>query len=195
MAGSPINLNFMSLVQIFLIAFALAMDAFAVSVAAGFSIPKVRIRHALTYGAWFGGFQAIMPLAGWLGGRSLSRYISEIDHWIAFGLLVLIGGKMIYESFQIEEVEKEKNPLDTKVLFLLAVATSIDAFAVGLSFALLKVTVLLPVVIIGVVTFVLSYAGVYLGAKGSHFFERKIEVVGGLILIAIGIKILWSHLA
>jgi putative Mn2+ efflux pump MntP len=184
----------MSLVQIFLIAFALAMDAFAVSVAAGFAIPKVRIRHALTYGLWFGAFQAIMPLAGWLGGRTLSRYISEIDHWIAFGLLLLIGGKMIYESFQIEEVEKEKNPLDTKVLFILALATSIDALAVGLSFALLNVTVLLPVVIIGVVTFILSYAGVYIGAKGGHFFERKIEVVGGLILIAIGLKILWSHL-
>lgn len=185
----------MSIIQIFLIAFALAMDAFAVSVAAGFAIPKVRIRHALTYGLWFGAFQAIMPLAGWLGGRSLARYINEVDHWIAFGLLVLIGGKMIYESFQIEEVEKERNPLDTKVLFVLAVATSIDALAVGLSFALLQVTVLLPIVTIGVVTFLLSFAGVYIGAKGGHFFERKIEVLGGLILIAIGIKILWSHLA
>lgn len=184
----------MSLLQIFLIAFALAMDAFAVSVAAGFSIPKVRVRHAFTYAAWFGAFQAIMPLAGWLGGLTLARYINEIDHWIAFGLLLLVGGKMIYESFQIEEQEKPKNPLDIKVLFLLAVATSIDAFAVGLSFALLNVTVLLPIVVIGAVTFGLSYAGVYLGAKGSHFFERKIEVVGGLILIAIGIRILWTHL-
>ncbi len=185
----------MSLLQIFLIAFALAMDAFAVSVAAGFAIPRVRLRHAFTYAAWFGGFQAIMPLAGWLGGRSLSRYISEIDHWIAFGLLVLIGGKMIYESFRIEEQEKVKDPLDLKVLFLLAVATSIDALAVGLSFALLNVTVLLPILVIGVVTFIMSFAGVYLGEKGSHFFERKIEVIGGLILIVIGIKILWSHLA
>lgn len=185
----------MSILQIFLIAFALAMDAFAVSIAEGFAIPKVRIRHALTYAAWFGGFQAVMPLAGWFGGIKLAKYISEIDHWIAFGLLILVGGKMIYESFQIEEVEKEKNPLDVKVLFMLAVATSIDAFAVGLSFALLNVTVLLPIVIIGVVTFCLSYAGVYLGSKGSHFGEQKIEVAGGLVLIAIGIKILWSHLA
>jgi putative Mn2+ efflux pump MntP len=184
----------MSLLQIILIAFALALDAFAVSVAAGFSIPKVRVRHAVTYAAWFGGFQAVMPLAGWCGGRTLARYISEVDHWIAFGLLALVGGKMIYESFRIEEQEKPKDPLDVKMLFLLAVATSIDAFAVGLSFALLNVTVFLPVLIIGVVTFGMSYAGVYLGAKGSHFFERKIEVVGGLILIAIGIKILWSHL-
>ena len=136
-----------------------------------------------------------MPLAGWFGGITLAKSISEIDHWIAFGLLVLIGGKMIYEAFRIEEQEKVKDPLDVRMLFLLAVATSIDAFAVGLSFALLKVTVLLPILVIGVVTFCLSYAGVYLGAKGSHFGEQKIEIAGGLILIAIGIKILWSHWA
>lgn len=184
----------MPLLQILLIAVALALDAFAVSVAGGFAIRRVRHRHALTYGAWFGGFQALMPLLGWLGGITLTRYISRIDHWIAFALLTAIGGKMIYESFQIKEVEESKNPLSVRTLFLLAVATSIDALAVGLSFAVLKVTVFIPVLVIGLVTFVLSYVGVHLGARGSHFFERKIEVAGGLILIAIGIRILYTHL-
>ena len=184
----------MPILQIVLIAFALAMDAFAVSVAGGFAIRRVRLRHALTYGLWFGGFQALMPLLGWLGGMTLTNYISSIDHWIAFVLLSGIGGKMIYESFQIKEVEESKDPLEPKTLFLLAVATSIDALAVGISFALLKVTVFIPALVIGVVTFGMSYVGVYIGAKGSHFFERKIEVAGGVILIAIGCKILWSHL-
>lgn len=184
----------MSLIQLIFIAFALAMDAFAVSVAGGFAIRRVHVRHALTYAVWFGGFQALMPLLGWAGGLTLAPYISSIDHWIAFVLLVGIGGNMIYESFQIKAVEEPKNPLDGKVLFLLAVATSIDALAVGLSFAFLKVRVFLPILLIGVVTFCMSYAGVYLGAKGSHFFERKIEVAGGVILIAIGVKILISHL-
>lgn len=185
----------MSITEILLIAFALAMDAFAVSIATGFSIRQVRIKHALTMGLWFGIFQAVMPVAGWYGGRTLHKFMSGFDHWIAFVLLAFIGGKMIYESMHIEEKEQEKkDPLGVRIMFVLAVATSVDAFAVGLSLALLRVSILLPVIVIGVITFIMSFAGVYIGARGSHFFERKIEVAGGLILIGIGVKILLSHL-
>ena len=187
--------NIMSITEILLISFALAMDAFAVSVASGFIIRQVRIKHALTMGLWFGVFQAIMPVAGWYGGKTLYNFMSGFDHWVAFVLLAFIGSKMIYESLRIKDIEEDKkDPMNMRILFILAVATSIDAFAVGLSLAFLKVSILLPVLVIGAVTFAMSFAGVYIGARGSHFFEKKIEIIGGLILIGIGIKIFLSYI-
>jgi len=120
---------------------------------------------------------------------SLRRFIAGGGHWIAFGLLVFIGGKMIYESFKIESAENRRDPLNMRVLFILAVATSMDALAVGVTFAMLGVSIVTPAIFIGVITFVLSCAGVRLGAAGAHFFEKKVEIIGGLVLIAIGIEI------
>ena len=178
----------------FLVALALAMDTFAVSIAGGISARQFKVRHALTLGIWFGGFQALMPLLGWIGGTRLKAFISGLDHWIAFGLLFLIGCKMIYEAFKIEEAENKPSVPPAHVMFVLAVATSIDAFAVGLSFAMINVPIVLPVIVIGLVTFGMSAIGVWIGTKGIRFFEKKIEIAGGLILIAIGVKILLSHL-
>lgn len=168
------------------------MDAFAVSITSGITVRHLRIKHALKIALFFGFFQAIMPIIGWLSGMSLRNIISGFDHWIAFGLLSIIGCKMIYESFKLK---KEKiNPQNIYILFILSIATSIDALAVGLSLSFLKVAIILPAIIIGVVTFLLSFFGVYVGNKVGHFFERKIEMIGGLVLIGIGLKILIEHL-
>lgn len=131
----------MTLLTIILLAFALAMDAFAVSIASGIAIKDLKIKHSLIIAAWFGIFQAIMPLLGWVGGLRLQRFISGIDHWVVFGLLLFIGIKMIYEAYRIESVEDKSNPMDVSVLFILSIATSIDALAAGFSFALLNVSV------------------------------------------------------
>jgi len=176
------------------IAFGLAMDAFAVSITSGITIKNLRINNALKIALFFGLFQAIMPVIGWLAGLSLKDFISEIDHWIAFGLLSFIGCKMIYESITLQSNEKQIDPLNVYVLLMLSVATSIDALAVGVSFAFLKVSIVTPVVIIGTVTFLLSYLGVYIGDRIGHFFENKIEIAGGLLLIGIGLKILIESL-
>jgi len=135
-----------------------------------------------------------MPLIGWSAGLSFRDFISGIDHWIAFGLLSLIGCKMIYESSKMEVNSKKIDPLNVYVLLMLSIATSIDALAVGLSLSFLNVSIALPAIIIGVVTFLLSIFGVYLGNRFGHYFERKIEIIGGLILIGIGIRILINHL-
>ncbi len=184
----------MRLVTIIFIALALAMDAFAVSIASGITIKHLKIKHAFTIAIWFGLFQAIMPLLGWLGGIKLKTFMGGADYWIAFGLLVFIGCKMIYEAFKMEEVEKKTNPLEVYVLFILSVATSIDALAAGISFAILDVAIITPIIIIGAITFVMSFAGVWIGDKFGHFFEKKIEIAGGLILIGIGIKILLQNI-
>ena len=180
----------MDILSIVLIAVGLAMDAFAVSITSGITIKRLKINNALKIALFFGLFQAVMPIIGWLAGLSLRGYISAIDHWIAFGLLSFIGCKMIYESITVQSSEKEINPLNVYVLLVLSVATSIDALAVGVSFAFLKVPIITPVIIIGTVTFSLSYLGVYLGDRIGSFFENKIEIAGGLLLIGIGIKIL-----
>lgn len=170
------------------------MDAFAVSVSSGISIQNVRVRDALLIAAAFGFFQCMMPIAGWALGFSVQSLVSMWDHWIAFGLLALIGGKMIYESFQLDTDSKPSDPRKLGVLLLLAIATSIDALATGLSFAFLNVTIITPSIIIGCVTFLISLVGVLIGKKIGHFFEKKIEIIGGLILIGIGLKILVQHL-
>ncbi|MDD5773771.1 MAG: manganese efflux pump MntP family protein [bacterium] len=183
----------MNIFTIIIIGIALSMDVFAISVTSGAAIKDLKINHVLKIAFFFGLIQSGMFLIGDLLGFSMRDLISGIDHWISFSLLSLIGGKMIYESFQIGD-DVKRDPHDTFVLIALAVATSIDAFAVGLSFALLKVPVFLPALIIGVVTFVISSIGVLIGEKIGHFFENKIEIAGGLILIAIGVKILFEHI-
>ena len=185
----------MNLLTIFLIALALSMDAFAVSIASGIAIKRLRLGHALTIALWFGIFQAIMPLIGWLGGINLCDLLSSVDHWVVFGLLTLIGVKMIWEAFKIEPIEKTSNPLDIRILFALSLVTSIDALATGVSFALLGIPVVMPVIIIGAVTFLTSFAGVWIGDRSGRFFGKKIEILAGIILIGIGIKVLISHLA
>jgi putative Mn2+ efflux pump MntP len=184
----------MKIWTILVIALGLAMDAFAVSVVTGSLYKEFKVRHALRMALFFGGFQAVMPLIGFLAGLGLKGYIAPYDHWVAFTLLCFVGGKMIYESFRIDAAEKDRNPADLFVLIVLSFATSIDALAVGITLSLLKASLALAVTIIGLVTFVLSYGGVLIGKRFGHFFESKVEIIGGLILIAIGIKIVVEHL-
>ena len=184
----------MNLITIVLIALGLAMDAFAVSIVAGSVYRELHVRHAFRMALFFGAFQAVMPLLGSLAGLGLKAYISPYDHWIAFGLLAFVGGKMIYEAFEIESAEKNLDPSNLMILLALSVATSIDALAVGVTLSLLTRSIAVAVLIIGLITFVLSYAGVVIGKRFGHFFESRIEIVGGLVLIAIGLKILLSHL-
>ena len=184
----------MHIITVIAVAFGLATDAFAVSVASGFTINKLEVRHAFRIAVFFGAFQAIMPLIGWLAGLSLRDWIVNVDHWVAFGLLACIGAKMIYESFKLKTDKKQINPLDLSVLLMLSVATSIDALAVGVTFAFLAVAIAWPIIIIGLVTFATSFLGVFIGDRFGHLFESKIELLGGLVLIAIGFKILLEHL-
>ncbi len=184
----------MGLVTIFIIAVGLAMDAFAVSIASGTLYKKLNIRHGLRMAVFFGGFQSIMPLIGSLAAMSFVEYIESYDHWVAFGLLGAVGGKMIYESFKIKAANERADASNMLVLLLLSVATSIDALAVGVTLPMVDAPVAITVTIIGVVTFVLSYIGVLIGSKVGHLFENRIEAVGGIILIGIGIKILLGHM-
>lgn len=184
----------MDIIIIIFIAFGLAMDAFAVSITSGLTIKHLRINNALKIAIFFGSFQAIMPLIGWSAGFGFRDFISGVDHWVTFGLLSIVGCKMIYESSKMGSNEKKIDPLNVYVLFILSIATSIDALAVGLSLSFLNVPIALPAIIIGVVAFLLSLVGVYIGNRIGHFFERKIEIIGGVILIGIGVKILIEHL-
>ncbi|MEG4280790.1 manganese efflux pump MntP family protein [Microcoleus sp. MON1_C1] len=177
-----------------LLSLGLAADAFAVAVSSGLAIKHMKVNKALKIALFFGGFQALMPVLGWLLGLSFSFLITPIDHWIAFGLLSFIGGRMIYESLQSEECEKKFNPLDTGTLITLSVATSIDALAVGLGFAVLKDSIAPAVTAIGFITFFLAFAGVFIGHKCGNLFANKIEILGGAILIFIGSRILFLHL-
>ncbi len=184
----------MDLVTIIVIAVGLAMDAFAVSIVSGSVYQQLHVRHALRMAVFFGGFQAFMPLIGSLVGMSVKDYIADYDHWVAFGLLAAVGGKMIYESFKIKSAEKNLDPSNVLVLLVLALATSIDALAIGITLSLIVSSIAIAVIIIGLVTFVLSYLGVCIGKRFGHFFENKIEALGGIILIGLGIKILFEHL-
>lgn len=183
----------MDIITIVFIAIALAMDAFAVSVASGAAYKQLHVKHTLRIAVFFGGFQAVMPLVGALAGLSFKEYIADYDHWVAFVILSAVGGKMIYESFKITEAQKEYNPSNILVLLALSIATSIDALAIGITLSLVAASIVAAVIVIGLVTFLLSYLGVMLGKKFGHIFENKIEVVGGLVLIALGVKILLEH--
>jgi putative Mn2+ efflux pump MntP len=183
------------LASILLIAVGLAMDAFAVSIVTGSVYRELHVKHALRMALFFGGFQAAMPVIGFLAGLGMKEYIVHVDHWVAFGLLSFVGGKMVFEAFQIESAEKNRDPSNLLILLALSIATSIDALAVGITLSLLTSAIALAVTLIGLITFGLSFAGVYLGKRFGHFFESRIEIVGGLILIAIGLKILIEHLS
>lgn len=183
----------MDLFSMVMIAVALAMDAFAVSLCKGTAIRSPGIRDLLIVGVWFGGFQALMPVFGYLLGDSLYSYIAEVDHWIAFGLLLIIGLNMIRESISQKE-EDVNGDLGIRIMFFLAVATSIDAFAVGITFAMEGSDIVLGAAIIGIVTLALSAVGMKVGALFGDLLGKKAELLGGIVLIAIGVKILLEHL-
>ncbi len=183
----------MDLFSILVIAVGLAMDAFAVSVASGVSIKDIGLRQTLTIAASFAIFQALMPIIGWSAGLSFRTYIAAYDHWIAFILLAGIGARMIYEARKLEKDEDVETVMSGGRLLLLSIATSIDALAVGLSFSILNITILTPALIIGFITGGMSHGGIIIGSKVGHLFEGKIEIVGGIILILIGLKILLEH--
>lgn len=184
----------MTLVEIFLIGIALSMDAFAVAVCKGLAMPKINYRHTLWIALYFGVFQALMPLIGWFLGSQFARYITKFTPWIAFLLLAYIGGNMIRESFSKDEEEK-KPGVSQKELLLLALATSIDALAVGVTFSFVDLTlpIGLTVAVIGCTTFALSFGGVCIGHLFGAKYKNRAEFAGGAILILIGIKILLEH--
>ena len=184
------------MVEIFLIAVSLALDAFAVSVSSGISIPGFGPRQAVKMGLWFGTFQFLMPLLGWLLGSSVSQYIEAVDHWVAFGLLAVIGGKMAWESLRRGCGEEDEAPpdLSARRLCVLAIATSIDALAVGITFAFLHVQIVPAITFIGVTTFILSVIGVKIGNLFGAKYKSYAEIAGGIVLILLGTKILLEHL-
>jgi len=183
----------MTLTTLFIIAVGLSMDACAVAICKGLAMQKSSLKKAMLVGLWFGGFQALMPAVGYLLGSQFEKYIAGIDHWIAFILLGIIGGNMIKEALSQEE-ECADASLAPKAMFLLAIATSIDALAAGVTFAFLQVDILPAVVFIGVITFVLSTIGVKIGNIFGCRFKSKAELAGGIILIIMGTKILLEHL-
>ena len=183
----------MSVIELLVLALGLSMDAFAVSICKGLSVPKLQAKHCLICGVYFGGFQALMPLIGWALGIRFQSMITNIDHWIAFALLAVIGANMIKESFSKEE-ECPDASFGFKTMLTLAVATSIDALAVGVTFAFLDVSIVPAVLLIGATTFVCSAVGVKIGNVFGNRFQSKAEFLGGLVLIAIGLKILIEHL-
>ncbi|MCI2048797.1 MAG: manganese efflux pump MntP family protein [Lachnospiraceae bacterium] len=196
----------MTILELFLIAVGLSMDAFAVSVCKGLAMPKLKARSMLIIGAWFGGFQALMPVLGWLLGAGFSGKIQKVDHWIAFILLALVGGNMIREA--IGEAKRnrdgcdcasdktaDKAQTDVKTMFMLAVATSIDALAVGVTFAFLNVNIIEAALFIGIITFTISAAGVYVGHRFGERWSYRAEFAGGAVLCILALKILIQHLA
>ena len=191
----------MDLITLLFLAVGLSMDAFAVSICKGLATPKLSMKHLVVVGAWFGGFQAIMPMAGYLLGIRFVNLITQITPWIAFTLLVLIGLNMLREAFS-KEKEEADDSLDFKTMLLLAIATSIDALAVGVTFACVPVAIinaneflntLLAVIIIGITTFFLSMLGVKIGNMFGERYKRKAEIAGGVILILLGIRIILQH--
>ena len=184
----------MTVIEIFLFAIALSMDTFAVGICYGLSMPKVIIKKAIIVGLYFGVFQAIMPVIGYYATSLFSYYVIAYDHWIAFVLLSFIGGKMIYGSFKNDGAVKEEASIKPRVMLPLAIATSIDALAVGVSFSFLQVNILLATLIIGITTFIISIAGVKIGNVFGAKYKSKAEFTGGTVLILMGIKILLEHL-
>ncbi|MBQ8929699.1 MAG: manganese efflux pump [Oscillospiraceae bacterium] len=178
------------MLYIFLIAVSLALDAFAVSITSGLTVKGFNIRHSLLMGVYFGAFQFIMPLLGWLLGSTVSHYVSRFGPWISFILLAFIGGRMVYSALRDNDDEAGETSLTHRRLLLLAVATSIDAFAVGVSFAFMRINIWGACTVIGVVAFAMSIIGGQIGGRLSGVFQKRAEVIGGLVLIGIGIKIL-----
>ncbi len=184
----------MELTEILLIGIGLSMDAFAVSICKGFSIKNLNLKKSFTVGLYFGGFQAIMPLIGYFLGSVFTNFLLAIDHWIAFILLSLIGGNMIIETLKSNGNENYNDSLDFKSMLILSIATSIDALAVGITFAFLNVNVSIAASLIGLITFIISFIGVNIGNKFGSKYGNKAQILGGIVLIIIGIKILIEHL-
>lgn len=184
----------MNLMTLFVLAVGLSMDAFAVAVCKGLAMRKITLGKMAVVGAWFGGFQALMPAIGYVLGYQFKDHIMAVDHWIAFALLVFIGINMIRESRKEEDEMTEDDSLKPRTMFILAVATSIDALAVGITFAFLEVNILAAVSFIGVITFVLSMAGVRVGNVFGTRYKSRAELAGGVILVLLGVKILLEHL-
>ena len=186
-------------IELLLMGVGLAMDAFAVSVCKGLSMKKLNKKQAVVIGLYFGGFQALMPFIGWVLGSQFQQYITSIDHWIAFILLGFIGGKMVIEAVkewnEEDIVEVKDQPLDHKNMFMLAIATSIDALAVGITFAFLETPIIEAITIIGITTMIISIIGVVVGNFFGGKYKHKAELVGGVILILLGLKILIEHLS
>lgn len=182
----------MSIAELFVLAIGLSMDAFAVSICKGLSLGKIKMKHMMIAGAWFGGFQALMPLLGYFLGSFFSEMITKYAHWIAFVLLLFLGGKMVKEAFS--EEEKLEACMDSKNMFLLAIATSMDALAVGVTFAFLQVTIVPAVTFIGVITFICSAVGVKIGSIFGDKYSKRAQIAGGIILILIGVEILLDGL-
>lgn len=183
------------IVELFFIALGLSMDAFAVALCKGLNMRAYNRKYTFLIAAFFGGFQALMPLLGWLLGTQFARYIRDFDHWVAFILLAFIGGKMVYESFKKDECcAKREEAFDIKELLMLSIATSIDALAAGVTFAFLSVNIFGAVLLIGTVTFILSASGVAIGNRFGIRYKNKAEFIGGLALILMGTKILLEHL-
>ena len=184
------------IVELFFIALGLSMDAFAVALCKGLNMRVYNRKYSILIAAFFGGFQALMPLIGWLLGTQFARYIKDFDHWVAFLLLAFIGGKMVYESFKKDDCccEKKEESFNFRELVMLSVATSIDALAAGVTFAFFKVNIFGAVLLIGTVTFILSASGVAIGNRFGIRYKNKAEFIGGLALIIMGIKILLEHL-
>lgn len=178
----------MSLIELFILAVGLSMDAFAVSICKGLSLRKIKAKHMCIAGLWFGGFQALMPLIGYFLGSFFAEMIEQYDHWVAFILLAIIGGNMIKESFGKDE--NVDSAMDFKSMLLLAIATSIDALAVGVTFAFLQVQIVPAVSFIGVVTFIFSAVGIKIGSLFGTKYKSKAELFGGIVLVLIGLKIL-----
>ncbi len=186
----------MGVTEIIIIAFGLAMDAFAVSIGKGLSVKRIKLRHSMSVGLWFGGFQALMPLVGYMLGVSFSSLVSHIDHWIAFILLGLIGVNMIREATSKEECDcKSGRDFSSRQMFLLAVATSIDALAVGVSLAFLGANIWMTMAVVGVITMILSMIGLRIGNMFGCRYKSRAEILGGCVLILIGSKILIEHMS
>lgn len=183
----------MHITELLVLAVGVSMDAFAVSICKGLSVCQVRPKHAGIAALWFGGFQALMPLAGYFAGVAFTDFVSSVDHWIAFVLLGIIGGKMVKESFEKEECACTTPDFSFRTMLAMAVATSIDALAVGISLAFLKVNIWLAVLIIGLTTGAFSAAGIYIGNIFGNKYKSKAELAGGVILIIMGTKILLDH--
>lgn len=190
----PLKSFAMTFIELLLIAVGLSMDAFSVSICKGLTTKKFSWRMALICGLWFGLFQALMPIIGYFLGAQFQELIEAYDHWIAFGLLALIGANMIREALSKKEEESTNGALDVKTMFLLAIATSIDALAVGVSFACIQVELWSSVAVIGLTTFLFSVLGVKIGNMFGSKYEKSAGIVGGIILILIGLKILLEHL-
>ena len=185
--------NNMGAIEILLISIGLAMDAFAVSVCKGLAMKKMSWKKAIIIGLYFGIFQAVMPVIGYFLGTTFERFITYVDHWVAFILLVGIGINMVKEAFN-KESENRNDNVDVKTMLVLSIATSIDALAIGITFACLKIQIVMPVITIGLITFIISVIGVKIGNRFGDKYGKKAEIMGGVILILLGIKILLEHL-